>query len=110
MSGLSPETERNSNSTLRPNVAKAQASKAGNFQLSAARIAAKTGLAKSMDRFDIFRRFIPAPGGQRRTSHIRISPATADPIPTTRRMLSGVASALFMARRIQDGLAANNNP
>src|ERR1700704_2619915 len=31
-------------------------------------------------------------------------------MPTTRRMLSGVASALCMARRIQAGLAANSNP
>src|ERR1700674_1294110 len=31
-------------------------------------------------------------------------------MPTARRMLSGVASALFMARRIQAGLAANNSP
>src|ERR1700738_4026960 len=46
----------------------------------------------------------------RRTAHIRIRPATAEPMPTARRMLSGVASALFMARRIQAGLAANNNP
>src|ERR1700731_2450031 len=45
-----------------------------------------------------------------RTAQIRISPATADPMPTTRRILSGVESALFMARRIQAGLAANNNP
>ena len=35
---------------------------------------------------------------------------TADPMPTARRMLSGVASALFMARRIQAGLAANSRP
>src|ERR1700682_1777465 len=41
---------------------------------------------------------------------MRIKPATADPMPTTRRILSGVASALFMARRIQAGLAANSNP
>src|SRR6478752_1370055 len=47
---------------------------------------------------------------QRRTSQIRINPATADPIPTMRRILSGVASALFMARRIQAGLAANIRP
>src|SRR5260370_42651395 len=46
----------------------------------------------------------------RRTAQIRIRPATADPMPTTRRMLSGVASALFMARRIQAGLAANSRP
>src|SRR5215471_8004276 len=31
-------------------------------------------------------------------------------MPTARRMLSGVASALFMARRIQAGLAANIKP
>src|SRR5258708_33593926 len=31
-------------------------------------------------------------------------------MPTTRRMLSGVASALFIARRIQAGLAANSRP
>src|ERR1700682_5384580 len=31
-------------------------------------------------------------------------------MPTTRRMLSGVAIALFMARRIQAGLAANSRP
>src|ERR1700694_1019148 len=31
-------------------------------------------------------------------------------MPTPRRMLSGIASALFMARRIQAGLAANINP
>src|SRR6185295_16000534 len=48
--------------------------------------------------------------GQRRTNHIRIGPATADPIPTARRILSGVASALFIALRIQPGLAANNSP
>src|SRR6476660_1074378 len=46
----------------------------------------------------------------RRTAQIRIRPATADPMPTSRRMLSGVASALFMARRIQAGLAANSRP
>src|ERR1700693_978288 len=46
----------------------------------------------------------------RRTTQIRIRPATADPMPTARRMLSGVASALFMARRIQAGLAANIKP
>src|SRR3954463_6378520 len=37
-------------------------------------------------------------------------PATAEPIPTARKILSGVASALFMARRIHEGLAANNRP
>src|ERR1700756_4912326 len=47
---------------------------------------------------------------RRRTTQIRIRPTTADPMPTARRMLSGVASALFIARRIQAGLAANNNP
>src|SRR6201746_202865 len=31
-------------------------------------------------------------------------------MPIARRMLSGVASALFIARRIQAGLAANNRP
>src|SRR6185437_4430848 len=31
-------------------------------------------------------------------------------MPTMRRMLSGVASALFIARRIQAGLAANIRP
>src|SRR5882724_7375903 len=31
-------------------------------------------------------------------------------MPTTRRILSGVASALFMARRIHAGLAANIRP
>src|ERR1700692_4579871 len=31
-------------------------------------------------------------------------------MPTARRMLSGVASALFIARRIQAGLAANIRP
>src|SRR5580692_9485183 len=31
-------------------------------------------------------------------------------MPTARRMLSGVASALFIARRIQAGLAANSRP
>src|SRR5260370_29250648 len=31
-------------------------------------------------------------------------------MPTARRILSGVASALFIARRIQVGLAANINP
>src|SRR5947207_5137545 len=31
-------------------------------------------------------------------------------MPTARRMWSGVACALFMARRIQAGLAANINP
>src|ERR1700750_1128646 len=46
----------------------------------------------------------------RRTTQIRIRPATAEPMPTARRMLSGVASALFIARRIQAGLAANINP
>src|ERR1700720_4636500 len=46
----------------------------------------------------------------RRTAQIRIRPATADPMPTRRRILSGVASALFMARRIQPGLAANSRP
>src|SRR6202035_4001560 len=47
---------------------------------------------------------------QRRTAQIRTSPATADPMPTARRILSGVASALFMARRIQAGPAANIRP
>src|ERR1700710_1394951 len=37
-------------------------------------------------------------------------PATADPSPTARRILSGVANALFIARRIQAGLAANSRP
>src|ERR1700730_17836542 len=46
----------------------------------------------------------------RRTAHIRIRPATADPMPTRPRMLSGAATALFMARRIQAGLAANSRP
>src|SRR5882672_6360620 len=47
---------------------------------------------------------------QRLTNQIRIKPATADPMPTARRILSGVASALFIARRIQAGLAANIRP
>src|SRR6516165_7518324 len=47
---------------------------------------------------------------ERRIAQIRIKPNTADPIPTARRMLSGVASAAFMARRIQAGLAANSSP
>src|SRR3954447_6500297 len=46
----------------------------------------------------------------RRTNQISTRPRTADPMPTARRMLSGVASALFIARRIQAGLAANNRP
>src|ERR1700750_248875 len=46
----------------------------------------------------------------RRTTQIRIRPATAEPMPTARRMLSGVASALFIALRIQAGLAANISP
>src|SRR3954463_517690 len=37
-------------------------------------------------------------------------PATAEPIPTARKILSGVPSALFIARRIHEGLAANNRP
>src|ERR1700730_5079965 len=45
-----------------------------------------------------------------RPPQIRIRPATAEPMPTTRRILSGVASALFIARRIQAGLAANSRP
>jgi len=47
-------------------------------------------------------------GGPTRSGSGR--PATADPIPTARRTLSGVESALFMARRIQAGLAANIRP
>src|SRR5882757_6640594 len=46
----------------------------------------------------------------RRITQIRINPATAEPIPTARRTLSGVAIALFMALRIQAGLAANIKP
>src|SRR5215472_6280947 len=46
----------------------------------------------------------------RRITQIRIRPSTAEPIPTARRMLSGVAMALFIARRIQVGLAANISP
>ena len=46
----------------------------------------------------------------RRTNQISNNPTTADPIPTIRKILSGVASALFMARRIQAGLAANIRP
>lgn len=49
-------------------------------------------------------------GDYLRTAQISTSPATAEPIPTMRRMLSGVASALFIARRIQAGLAANRMP
>ena len=40
----------------------------------------------------------------------RIRPTTAEPIPTTRRIFSGISAALCMARRIQEGLAANNRP
>src|SRR6185437_6447152 len=43
-------------------------------------------------------------------AQIRTRPATAAPIPTARRIGSGVAIALFIARRIQVGLAANSNP
>jgi hypothetical protein len=46
----------------------------------------------------------------RRTTQIRIRPATADPMPTARKILSGVSSALFIALRIQAGLAANIRP
>jgi hypothetical protein len=35
---------------------------------------------------------------------------TAETMPTIRKILSGVASALFIARRIQAGLAANIRP
>src|SRR3984893_10229578 len=52
----------------------------------------------------------PAPQTWRRTAQIRISPVAAELLATTRRILSGVASALFMALRIDAGLAANNNP
>ena len=45
-----------------------------------------------------------------RTTQIRIRPTTAEPIPTTLKILSGVAMALFIARRIQAGLAANIRP
>ena len=46
----------------------------------------------------------------RRTNQISTRPTTAETIPTIRRILSGVASALFIARRIQAGLAANIRP
>src|SRR5262249_12340447 len=46
----------------------------------------------------------------RRTTQIRIRPTTAEPMPTARRILSGIDSALFIARRIQTGPAANINP
>src|SRR5437588_671564 len=46
----------------------------------------------------------------RRTNQIRTRPMTAETMPTIRRILSGVASALFIARRIQAGLAANIRP
>src|SRR3977135_2399527 len=46
----------------------------------------------------------------RRTNQISTRPTTAETMPTTRRILSGVASALFIARRIQAGLAANSRP
>jgi len=46
----------------------------------------------------------------RRTTQIRINPTTAEPMPAARKILSGVASALFIARRIQAGLAANSRP
>src|SRR5437764_9767383 len=59
----------------------------------------------SENRYPLFRIIL-----YRRTSQIRTRPATADPMPTTRRILSGVIAALFMARRIHDGLAANNRP
>ena len=49
-------------------------------------------------------------GNYRRTTQISTSPTTAETMPTIRRMLSGVASALFIARRIQAGLAANIRP
>ena len=50
------------------------------------------------------------PAFYRRTSQTRIKPATADPMPTARRIWSGIAIALFIARRIQVGLAANMMP
>ena len=46
----------------------------------------------------------------RRTNQISTRPATAETMPTIRRTLSGVANALFIARRIQAGLAANIRP
>jgi hypothetical protein len=46
----------------------------------------------------------------RRTTQISTRPTTAETMPTIRRTLSGVASALFIARRIQAGLAANISP
>ncbi|CCE12011.1 hypothetical protein BRAS3843_900046 [Bradyrhizobium sp. STM 3843] len=46
----------------------------------------------------------------RRATQIRIRPATAEPIPTTRSTLSGVVNALFIALRIHSGLAANISP
>src|SRR5690242_13427170 len=46
----------------------------------------------------------------RRTTQISIKPTTAEPMPTTRKTLSGIACALFIARRIQFGLAANIKP
>src|SRR5206468_4020909 len=41
---------------------------------------------------------------------ITIRPATAEAMPTARRMLSGISIALFMARRMKAGLAANRMP
>ena len=63
---------------------------------------------RTIVRLRITRFRVRADTRQRRTTQIRINPATAEPMPTARRILSGVTSALFIAR-LQPGRAGREH-